>query len=151
MRQHSPDLIEITWALLGLAPIDFKPGLAEGAHIIPKRNAPNWTQLPDGVGGILRMRNPDRSGTLTINIDQESRTHQELITASNADDITLSITGPIVERDGNTRKVTTWTKAYIIVIPDVPRGTTSGIAAWVFNFESVFEQPFDFNANLVGP
>ena len=150
MRSHSPDLIEITWAILGFAPINFKPGLAEGAHIIPKRNAPTWTQRPNGVGGILRLFSPDRSGTLTINIDQESRTHLELITVHNADLAARSLTGPIVERDGNTRKVTTWAKAYIQTMPDVPRGTTSGIVPWVFLFETTFEQPFGFDENVVG-
>lgn len=150
MRQYGADLIEITWAILSAVSLDLKEGLAKGPFIQPTRNAPTWTQRTNGVGGIVRLFSPDRSGQLVLLIDMESRTHQELITTANADLITRSITGPIVVRDGNTREIAIYTKAYIATIPDVPKGTTAGIVPWRFNFETVRQQPFGFNANVVG-
>lgn len=150
MRQYSADLIEVTWAVVGLAPVDLKEGLAAGTFIQPTRNAPTWTQRPNGVGGILRLYNPDRSGFLTLLIDMESRTHQELVTIANIDVVTRSLTGPIIVRDGNTKELATYAKAYIATLPDIPKGVSSGVIAWRFNFETFVQQPFGFDENVVG-
>ena len=66
MRQYSADQIEVTWAILNAIPLDMKEGLARGTFIQPTRNASTWTQKDNGVGGILRMFNPSRSGFLTF-------------------------------------------------------------------------------------
>ncbi len=150
MRQYAADLIEATWAILGFAPVDFKEGLAQGTFIQPTRNASTWTQRPNGVGGILRLFSPDRSGFLTMLIDMESKTHQQLVTIGNADVLTRSLTGPIVVRDGNTREVAFYNKAYIATIPDIPKGVAGGIVPWRFNFETFLQQPFGFDENVVG-
>ena len=149
MRQYSPDLIEATW-LVGVVPLDLKEGLAKGTFIQPTRSAPTWTQRPNGVGGILRLFNPNRSGFLTVLIDLESKVHQQLITIGNLDVLTRSITGPLVVRDGNTREVATYAKAYIATIPDIPKGFSPGVVPWRFNFETFVQQPFGFNENVVG-
>lgn len=150
MRQYSPDLIEVTWAVIGAIPVDLKEGLAKGTFIQPTRNAPTWTQRPNGVGGIVRLYNPDRSGFLTFLIDMESKQHQQLITLGNADVLTRSLTGPIVVRDGNTKEIAFYNKAYIATIPDIPKGVTTGVVPWRFNFETFVQQPFGFNENVVG-
>lgn len=150
MRQYGADLIEVTWAIVAAVPLDLKEGLGQGPFLQPTRNAPTWTQRPNGVGGILRLYNPDRSGSLTMLIDMESRTHQELITIANVDVVSRSITGPIVVRDGNTREITYYNKAYIATIPDVPKGNTAGLIPWQWNFETFFTQSFGFNRNVVG-
>ena len=150
MRQFSSDLIEATWAVIGLAPVDLKPGLATGTYIQPVRDVPSWTKKPNGVGGIVRLFNPNRSGSLTLLIDAESRTHQELITIANLDLVTRSLTGPLVTRDGNTREVTIYNKAYIATIPDIPKGVSGAVIPWRFEYESSLQQPFGFNENVVG-
>ena len=150
MRQYSADLIECTWAPLGLPVVDFKDGFAQGTFIQPTRNAPTWTQRPNGVGGIVRLFNPDRSGFITMLIDMESKLQQELVTLGNADVLTRSLTGPIVIRDGNTKELAFYNKAYIATIPDIPKGISSGIVPWRFNFETFLQQPFGFNENVVG-
>ena len=79
MRQYSADLIEVTWAIVNAVPLDLKEGLAQGTFIQPTRNAPTWRSRPNGVGGIVRLISPDRSGTLAMLIDMETD-HLRLLT-----------------------------------------------------------------------
>jgi hypothetical protein len=150
VRQYSADLIEVTWAVVNAVPLDLKEGLAQGTFIQPTRSAPTWNMRPNGVGGIVRLFDPNQSGTLAMLIDMESRTHQELITLANLDAITRTITGPIVVRDGNTREVSFYNKAFLAAIPDIPKGVTSGVVAWQWLYERSEQQPFGFNNNAVG-
>jgi len=150
MRQHSPDLIEATWAVLNAVPVDLKEGFGVGTFVQPTRNAPTWTQSPNGVGGIVRRYSPDRSGSITFLIDAESKQHQQLITLGNADVLLRSLTGALVVRDGNTKEFAFYNKAYIATIPDIPKGVSAAIIPWRFNFETFVQQPFGFNENVVG-
>jgi hypothetical protein len=150
VRQYGPDLIEITWAVVNVVPVNLKEGLAAGPFIQPARSTQRWTQRHDGMGGVVRFYNPNRSGALTILIDQESQTHQRLITLSNIDEVARAIVGPIVVRDGNNREVNVYTKAYIVSQPDIPKGQTAGIVPWIWNYQGQTTQPFDFDANAVG-
>jgi hypothetical protein len=135
--------------------LDLTNGLAAGTFIQPARNAPTWTQKPDGMGHVVRMYNRDHSGSLTLLIDMESREHQELVTIANVDLISRAIIGPMVIKDDNTKEVAFYDRAYIATIPDIPKGLTSGVIPWVFNYQRSIQQPGvtkdpTFNANVVG-
>ena len=146
MRQYSVDSIYVGWLFSG----DLTNGLAAGTFIQPRQNRPRWTQKPDGMGGTVRMFNPDTSGSLVLLMDGESREHQLLLTLANTDRITQALVAPIIIRDWNTKEVSFYNKAYIATIPDVPKGVSSAVIPWVFNYESVVHQPFGFNENIVG-
>ncbi len=145
MRAYSPDRITLTWYGLNLT-----PGLAQGAFVSVTRNAPTWTQKPDGVGGVVRMFNPDLSGEVAVLIDQESGVNQALVALATADRLIRSAVGPLVLIDNTVREIITFSSAYISTIPDPQRGTASTILSWIFNFETVIQLPLDQNANRVG-
>lgn len=132
------------------ANIDLTPGLALGTFVIPRRNAPDWIDKPDGMGGSVRMYTRNRTGSVTILLDAVSREHQLLVTMANLDIILRSLVGPIVVMDYNMNVVTYYNGAYISAAPDVPKGSATAIIPWRFNFENFAEQSFGFNANVVG-
>jgi len=145
LRAYSPDLVSLTW--LGL---DLSEGLAQGAFISVTRNAPTWTQKPDGVGGVVRMFNPDTSGEVAVLIDQESGVNQALVALATADRFVRSAVAPLILIDNSAREIITFSGSYISTIPDPQRGTASTILTWIFNFETVIQLPLDQNANRVG-
>ena len=145
MRAYSPDRISLSW--LGL---DLSEGLAQGEFVTVSRNAPTWTQKPDGVGGVVRMYNPDTSGEVAVLVDQESAVHQQLIQLANADRFVRSAVAPMVLTDATSREIVTFSNAYISTIPDLQRGTGPTVLSWIFNFEAVFHLPLDRQANRVG-
>lgn len=145
MRQYSADRVKVSF--FGL---DLTPGLASGTFIQATRNADAWSQKPNGVGGVVHMFNPDKSGELSLQIDGESRTHQELITFHNADLISRSLAGPLLVRDTSTKEIAFFNKARIKTLPNLQKGTQSTIYSWIFIFELEVRQSFGFENNAIG-
>jgi hypothetical protein len=145
VRQYGADQVQISW--FG---IPISEGLAAGTFIQITRNAPTWTQKPNGLGGVVRMFNPDLSGQVTLSMDKESKTHQSLVTVATADYLSRSIIGPMVITDASTREVTVLNSAYISTVPNLQWGTQSTVLGWVFNFQAVLNQSFGFDRNVVG-
>jgi hypothetical protein len=146
MRQYSSDKVEIAW--LGL---DFSEGLATGTFIAETRETPTFTKKTTARGKAIRTFNPNRSGSLTITVDQESKLHQQLLAIAEDD------------RDPNQRdkvdtmrmsqpgvSATRYVNAYITTEPDEARGTESATFGWVFEFEEKIPEPVAEPANLVG-
>lgn len=146
MRQYASDKVEISWQGL-----DLMQGVAQGSFITEARNAPTYSQKPTGVRSrVVRTRQPDRSGTLSIVLDQESETHKQLRALMQLDDVTRSVVGPMKVRDLSSGEDFTYTNAYIQTEPDEIRGTEAQTVTWVFNFESFIKLNGPQGANVVG-
>ena len=147
MRQYSIDGVELAW--LGL---DFKEGMAAGTSITEARTSPSWTMKSTGQGRAVRVYNPDRTGTLSVVVDQESQLHQSLLDLSRADrnPATRNQVGAMVMNDTSSGEVVTWKNCFITSDPDVTRGTESATFTWVFGFEDVAKETVDPLTNLVG-
>jgi len=145
VRQYSSEEVVASWQFIGL-----EEGFAEGSFLVPRRKVPTWTQRSNGVGGTIRLFNPDRSGELDILINTESKTHQRLIALAATDRLTRSVQGPLVMRDLNTGEVFVFTNAYITTEPDEQRATSSVEITWTFGFTSVEHTPNFSDRNAVG-
>ncbi len=148
MRQYAIDNIELAW--LGL---DFKDGLAAGTSIQEARAVPSWSMKPSGaVPKITRVFDPNRSGTVTITVDQESQLHQDLLAIANADSnpSTRTQVANMVLKDNSSAEEITWKNAFIQTIPDRSRGVESTTFAWVFGFEDFANEAVETLANVVG-
>ena len=147
MRQYGIDRVELSW--FGL---DLKPGLAQGSSITEARTVPSWTTKPTGNGRVVRVYNPDKSGTVSILVDQESEVHKQLRALAQTDAVSRNVVGPMVLRDLNSGEVFYYQNAFITTEPDEIRGTESQTFTWVFAFERVehVSTPATFNQNLVG-
>lgn len=144
MRQYSIERCEVNF--FG---IDLKPGLAQGTSITEARTSPSWTQKPTGTGKVVRVYNPDRSGTLSIVVDQESAVHQQLRSLSLTDRASRNVVGVLTVKDTTSGESFFYTNAYISTDPDETRGTDSATFTWVFNFEDV-EHTVAIDNNIVG-
>ena len=145
MRQYSIDKVELSWLN-----VDLKEGFAAGSTITEARTSPRWTIKPTGVGKIVRVFNPDESGTLTVVMDQESNTHQVMLGLAEADRLNRNIVGPGLLRDTSTGQAITYQNMFITTPPDEVRATESSTFAWVFAFETRLAPPTLADANVVG-
>lgn len=146
MRQYSIDKVELTWAAL-----DLKEGIAQGTSISETRTSPSWTQKPTGTGKVVRVFNPDVSGTVTVVVDQESKVHQQLLAIAIADAETRSQVFPMIMIDNSTAEMFIYQNAYIMTDPDESRGTESATFSWAFYFEKKVHTPSpNHTKNLVG-
>lgn len=146
MRQYAADRVKVGWTFSG----DLTPGLAAGTFVQEERNAPTWNTKPDGFGGLIRMFNKDRSGQVTLLIDQESREHQVLRTLANTDRLTRALVGPLVVTDLNMKELAFYNQAFILTDPNLLKAVGPSTVAWVFAFSSIAYQAFGANNNVVG-
>ena len=145
MRQHAVDNVKVSF--IGL---DLSPGLAVGTSVQETISSEAWSVRPNGMGSIVYMFHPDRSGTLSLQIVSSSLTHTQLLAFYNADLISRSIVGPLYITDKNTTQVAVYNKARILSRPPYSTGTQLPIYSWIFGFETSFVQNFQPNKNLVG-
>lgn len=145
MRQYSIDKVELTWAGL-----DFKKGLAAGTAITEAQTSQRWAVKPTGTGSIVRAFNPDKSGTLSVIVDQESLLHQQLKLLLKADELNRNVVFPGRLFDGSSQETMNYKNMFMLTRPDETRGTESATFTWVFGFESIEDQPNVSNANAVG-
>jgi len=146
MRQYSADQVSVAWLFSG----DLSRGLAAGSFIQEQRDNDTWKFKPDGVGGIIRMFNKNRSGNLTLLLDRESQEHQILQTIHNADRVLQLFVGPLTVTNENTKEYSLFNQASIVVDPPLQLGVGPSVVAWNFKFQSMITQSFGFNNNVVG-
>ena len=146
MRQYSIDRVQVSWLLL-----DLTEGIAARSSIAETRNNPSWTVKQTGYGKIVRVFNPDRSGQITIQIDQESETQQQLRFFADADAASRASVGDMIIADTSSGEIFTYGNAFIMTEPDEGRGTESLVFPWVWHFETFIKTiHLGLTANVVG-
>jgi hypothetical protein len=145
MRNHGIDKCELTW--MGL---DFKEGLAEGSSISHARNGQLFFVKRTGMGKLVRSYNPDKSGTVTITVDTESKLHQQLIELALNDGQLRNLVDEMRLKDEEIGIVITFINAFIMTQPGESRATEASTSQWVFCYESSNEVPNTADQNVVG-
>ncbi len=144
MRQYSIDHVELGWEGL-----DLKEGLAAGSTITEARTAPSWSMKTSANGEGIRTFNPDRSATISILVNQESKTHQQLRQLAEDDRDNRNVVGAMVLKDITSGEQFTYHNAFIVTDPDEVRATESSDFTWVFMCERI-TKTVAINNNLVG-
>ena len=144
MRQYSIDHVELGWEGL-----DLKEGLAAGSTITEARTAPSWSMKTSANGEGIRTFNPDRSATISILVNQESKTHQQLRQLAEDDRDNRNVVGLMVLKDTTSGEQFTYVNAFIVTDPDEVRATESSDFTWVFMCERI-TKTVAINNNLVG-
>jgi len=144
MRQYSIDHVELDWEGL-----DLKEGLAAGSTITEARTAPSWSMKTSANGEGIRTFNPDRSATISILVNQESKTHQQLRQLAEDDRENRNVVGSMVLKDITSGEQFTYHNAFIVTDPDEVRATESSDFTWVFMCERI-TKTVAINNNLVG-
>lgn len=145
MRQHNADRCDLTWAA-----IDLKEGIPKGAFLTPTRVGPTWTQMETGTGKVVRSFQPGTSGTLIVPVIQQSVTQKKLYDIAKLDVLTRIQVYPLILTDNTSKKIITYTNAYLQTIPDEPYAFEPGVFNWVWGYEEVSTEYPDPNQNVVG-
>lgn len=141
-RSYNVDQVQLTWNAL-----DFKEGLAEGTQIQINPNAPRRSKKVTGSGHIVIVENPDRSGTVVLTVDVESRLHQLLLALYESEVTTVL---PMVLVDLNTGRVSNFSNAFIEAGPAEPFASEASTVPWTFGFERQTDLANPTDQNVVG-
>lgn len=144
-RQWSVDGVELSWALL-----DLKEGIAKGSFLKEDRTGKTWTVKETGMGKIVRIFNPGRSGTLTLTVAAESKLHQQLHAIALLDRQARNQVFPLTKTDNSTGEVRVYSNAFILTDVADSISTEGGTFEWEFGFESTTTAPGTGEENLVG-
>jgi hypothetical protein len=144
-RQYGIDRVDFSWNGL-----DFKEGMAAGSTITETQAAPRTTKKPTGQGKIVRVFDPNRSGTLAVLVDQESKLHQQLLAIAEEDRVNRNQVANGVMSDTSSGYVVNYKNMYIQTEPDEVRATTSSVFTWLFDYEVKEAQPIAEPTNAVG-
>ena len=149
MRQYSADQVELSWNGL-----DFKSGLAAGTFITESLNGGGFSMTPAGaVPTVTRTLDVDKSGSVSIVVDQTSTLHQQLLIIARSDrnPATRTQVDTMKLKDTSSGETCDWVNAHIQIKSAMSRGTEAQTFTWVFNFESWTEGPTASNTtNVVG-
>ena len=145
MRQYAIDRLEVSWAGL-----DLKEGAAAGTFLQEARTSQRFSTKPSGTGSLFRAFNPDESGIVTIMVDQESKTHQQLLAISDADQNLRNAVFPMFCHDASNAEKWSYANAFILSPPNESRGVESTTFQWQFAYERRVKLPALNDANVVG-
>ncbi len=144
-RQYSSDEVEIGWQGL-----DFKEGLAQDTFITEARNVDTWERKAQANGATIDGINLDRSGVLTVLVDQESALSKQLRALYLQDIKTRSIVGPLRMVDTSSSETFVFVNARIKSDANTVRGTTTGVESWVFMYSKKTPFVANVDANVIG-
>lgn len=146
MRNYAVDRLDLAWAGL-----DLKEGILQGTFLQEALSSPaRWNMRANGMGRVVRSWNPDRSGTVTITVGQETSTHRKLYTLLQEDELLHNVVKPMVATDLSSGEEFRYVNAFILGEPNESRGTEAAAFAWVFGFERKSKTVPTEDQNIVG-
>lgn len=88
-------------------------GYAEDTFITAERNTDAFTRSTGADGETSRVHSPDRSGMITLTLQQTSQSNDALSALAAADDLSLQGTFPVLLKDNNGTTLATGQEAWI--------------------------------------
>jgi len=148
VNNYSIDNIDLVW--LG---VDLTDGLAQGTSVSETEGAGGWTNKSNAKGtNVVRVFNPEAMGTVSITIDQESLTHQQLLAIYN-EDVKPGVrnkVGVLLLRDHSSGEEVQWKNAHLMKRPNVTRAVEAGTFVWVFSYQQKDQKPLKTLSSVVG-
>lgn len=111
VETYSPKKVHV---LVGAAIIQ---GYADGTFVNVERSVDAFTLSVGADGEASRVHSPDRSGTVTLTLQQTSDSNDVLSALAIADDLTLQGTFPLLVKDNNGRTLVESNTAWIKKVP----------------------------------
>lgn len=107
-------------------------GFMDDSSIQCAFNKDQWTLVVDKDGNSTRVRNPDRSGRITITLQQSSPFNDSLMALVQADLQNNAGALNWVIKDGSGRTLIATAAAWNVKLPDVTFGTSLTGRTWVY-------------------
>lgn len=112
---------------------------AEGTFIRVSRTRPMWSKRVGATGAVTRSKSNDKSGSLTITLEQGSRINALLTAAAIADEDTNAAIAGMMLKDANgepdAEDLVTGKNAWLVGLPDMMKGGEAGTVEWVLDID----------------
>jgi hypothetical protein len=118
----------------------FVSGYAEGSMVEVARDGDSFTKYVGGDGEVSRVKNRNRSGTVTVTLSQTSLTNDEFSALLAADELFGTGVRPLRLNDMSGNTIVGADRAWIRKPADSGFATTMGTRQWVI--DCAFLQPF---------
>ena len=106
-------------------------GFAEGTFINIERNKDAFTLATGADGEVSRIHSPDKSGKVTITLQQTSDSNDLLSVLAIADENTLQGQVPLLVKDGNGRTLVAAANAWIDKLAPSGFGDEMSTREWI--------------------
>jgi hypothetical protein len=132
LRQYDPQQVIGTWAT-PLGSFDILDGRIDpGTFITPARNTRRWALENDGNNNSTRVKQPDRTASITVELSASSPTNAVLSRLAAIDDTTENVVGVLTLRDLSGDTLVVATGAFLEDVPDPSYGSERGTRSWVW-------------------
>lgn len=111
-------------------------GFGETAISVVRDN-PAWQMVIGADGEATRVKSNDRSGTITITLQQSSPSNDDLSTIALADEVSNAGLRPFFMKDNLGSTIYSAASAYIEQVPEAAYGKTPNERTWVIKTDNL--------------
>lgn len=114
---------------------------ADGEFVRVERNQDQFTLIKGADGESTRSKSNDRSGRITLILQQTSETNDLLAAIAVADEVSNNGIVPILVKDNSGNSLHTAAQAWLVKYPNSSYGKESGTKEWVFETDELITFP----------
>lgn len=101
------------------------------------RDNPAWEMVIGSDGESTRVKSNDRSGTITITLQQSSPSNDDLSTLALADELSNTGLRPFYMKDSLGTSIYTATTCFVEQIPEAAYGKTASDRVWILKTDNL--------------
>lgn len=106
-------------------------GYADGTFVMVERSADTFTKVTGADGEVGRVHSADRSGRITITLQQTSESNDILSALQLADELSLTGKFPVIVKDNNGTSLYMAGDAWIMKAPNAEYSNGMSTREWI--------------------
>ena len=107
------------------------------SQVTVARDNPAWEMVIGADGEATRVKSNDRSGTITLTLQQSSPSNDDLSLIAAADELSNTGLRPVYIKDNLGTSLFTAVSAYIEQVPEAAYGKTQNDRVWVIKTDNL--------------
>jgi structural protein KPP10_ORF10 len=107
----------------------------EGTFITVSRARPMWSKRVGSTGAVTRSKSNDRSGSVTLMLEQGSAINDLFTKLAAADDATNAGIAALLIKDQNGNDLVSGKNAWVVGPPDQVKANEAGTVSWVLDVD----------------
>lgn len=111
-------------------------GFAEEMITVARDN-PAWEMVIGADGEATRVKSNDRSGSITVSLQQSSPSNDDLSALALVDEVSSTGLVPFLMKDNFGTSIYTAATCYIEQIPEAAYGKTANDRVWIFKTDNL--------------
>jgi hypothetical protein len=134
MAQHTYDPAKVLFSFAGI-PVT---GYAPDTFLEVERDEEAYTKQVGAAGEVVRTRNNNRGGKVTVTLMADSQTNDLLSAIAVADELTGVGVGALLGEEANGTLLFNAANAWVQKMPRVERAKEAGTVQWVFDCAELY-------------